>query len=90
MNDRFGFRTLLSVSKNMRHDIMTDFFFPLGCNIQVQIRLMDFQLVDLLLSYRQTQFHFRFRKGDPQPSPGGEFLFVGEVLSHFPGSITGN
>ena len=73
VNDALRIRTLLTISVDVAHDVMSDFFFSRFCNIVVDVVLVLLQLVNLFLGDGKTQFFFRLCQSDPEPSPSSEF-----------------
>ena len=73
----------------MRHDIVADFLFPLTNAVIIDILDMGGQFVHLRLCYRQAEFHFRFRQGNPEASPGAVAGVGREQLQHILRSIPG-
>ncbi len=76
VNDALCVRALHAVGVDMAHHIMAHQLFALGGDLVVDVVGVRLQLVDLRLRDGETEFHFRFGKGDPELAPGPEF-FVG-------------
>ena len=74
MNNTLRFRTLLTVSVNVTHNVVTHELFTLLSNLIVDVVLISFELINLLLCNRQTELHLRLSESDPQLSPGSELL----------------
>ncbi len=74
MNDRLSGRALTTIGIDMSHDIMTDFFFLLGGDIEVDVSLKALQLVDHWSGHEgESQFVLGLGQGDPAAAPGGKF-----------------
>ena len=71
----FGAGALQSVSVNVRHDIVANFFFSFFRYVVIYVICRCLQLCYLLICYGKTQLLFRFGQGYPQPSPCPELLF---------------
>ena len=69
MDNPLCLRALLSVSINMRHDIMTNLFLTLLGYIIINIILSSFQLRNLLICNVKTEFLLCFSQSDPKSSP---------------------
>jgi len=73
VDDPLGLGALYPVRVNMRHHIMSHFFFPCLGHVVVDVFNVSLQLIDLFLGYVQAQFLLRLSQSDPEPSPGLEF-----------------
>jgi hypothetical protein len=76
MNDGPGGGTLLSVSVDMRHDVVADFFFSLFGHIIVNIRHIPLHFIYLSLTDFETQLFLAFRQRNPKLPPNREFMVV--------------
>ena len=75
--------------KEVRHDVMADFLFPLCGQIKVDIPDMVLQRLYLVFRNGQAQFHLRPGQLCPQLSPGADPGAAGEELQHIPAGIPG-
>ena len=83
MDDSLRLRTLLTISVDMGHNVMTHKLFPFSCNIVIDVIRMCLKLFDLLVRNRKSQFFFRFRQSDPKFSPRSEFHIRRKNILHF-------
>ena len=88
MYDTLCVGALYAVSINVAHNVVTDELFALDCYVIVDIVLVSLELVNLLLSNRQTELHFSFRKSNPKSSPRPELHIRREDILHFLTRIT--
>ena len=79
VDDTGRLRALLPIGIYMAHHVVTHFLLSCLCHIIIDIFRVGFQFINLLLCdnrlsvLTQAQFHFRFRKCDPQLSPCPKF-----------------
>ena len=87
MNYGLSQRALLTVGKDMSHDVVTDFFFFFNSNIKVYVINIRLEFVDHSFSNRrQSEFMLSFGKRNPAFSPVGKFkAFAKEFLHGFAG-----
>ena len=82
MDDALCLRTLAAVCVYVGHDVVAYLFLTGLCHVVVDVVLMGLQFVDLLLGDGQSQLLLGFSQGDPQLSPGAEFLIRGKDVLH--------
>ena len=83
MNDWTSQRALFTIGVNMRHHIMTNLFFPGGCDLVIDIILKLLQFGNLFRSHWQTQFLFGLSQSNPQFTPCSKFFVSGKNILHF-------
>ena len=87
MDDALCLGALHTISVHMGHHIVAHQTLPLLCHIVINVIGMLLQLVDLLIGNGQSQLLLRLRKGDPELSPGAEFLVRRKDILHLPAGI---
>ncbi len=81
MNDGAGFGTLLGVRLDLRHQIVVEFRFDLGCPVDVDVVLVCFEFVHLFISDK-TSLALGFRERDPDPAQQDSFMSFGKKGTH--------
>ncbi len=88
MNNSLCVRALLTISMNMAHNIVAEFFFIFLCNLIVNIISMSLKLFYLFLCNIKSKLIFSFSKGNPKPSPCLK-LKIGRInILHFLAGVT--
>ena len=84
MDDAFCFRTLLSISVDMCHHIMPNFFLTSFCNIIIDVVDVGPHLIDLLIrDVDQAGCLFRFCQSHPELTPVRKLNIVRKQMLHF-------
>ena len=84
MDDAFCFRTLLSISIDMCHHIMPNFFLTSFCNIIIDVVDVGPHLIDLLIrDVDQAGCLFRFCQSHPELTPVRKLNIVRKQMLHF-------
>ena len=91
VDNGLGKRTLLTIGKDMRHDIMANFLFLGLGDLEVYIVRVCFHLGDHFGAHcRETHFVLGLGQGYPALAPVGEFVAFGKKSLHFPAGVAGN
>ena len=82
VDDTLGLRALQTIGVDVAHDIVTHDLLPRLRVRIIHIVRMGLQLIDLLLGDIEPQLLLGLREGDPELSPGAEFLFLRKEVLH--------
>ena len=87
MDNALRLRALYAVGIHMAHNVMAHFLLARFCHVVVDIGRMAFQLIDLLLCDRKSEFLFCLCQRNPESSPGLEFHILRKNELHFTACI---
>ena len=91
VDNGLGKRTLLTIGKDMRHDIMANFLFLGLGDLEVYVVRVCFHLGDHFGAHcREAHFVLGLGQGYPALAPVGEFVAFGKKALHFPAGVAGN
>ena len=91
VDNGLGKRTLLTIGKDMRHDIMANFLFLGLGDLEVDVVRMRFHLGDHFGAHcREAHFVLGLGQGYPALAPVGELVTFGKKALHFPAGVAGN
>ena len=88
MNDRRGSRTELRVGVDMRHDVVTQLLFVIGCFVIVDVINMLLHFLDLRVRDCESELLFALSQRDPESAPGGKLVVRAEDALHLPGRVS--
>ena len=87
MDNALRLRTLYTVGIHMAHNVMAHFLLARFCHVVVDISRMAFQLIDLLLCDRKSEFLFCLCQRNPESSPGLELHILRKNELHLTACI---
>ena len=87
MDNALRLRALYTVGIHMTHNVMAHFLLARFCHVVVDISRMAFQLIDLLLCDRKSEFLFCLCQRNPESSPGLELHILRRNELHFAACI---